>query len=110
MLNKKDVTKVLSDSNKAKKIRIILIVIGVILMLTLAYDLLIGGKINYAINYAKCGEKPVLVDYNPLNSTPLIYYVLPTQIEDYDISSRDEYFCSEQEAIDAGYRQSPLAL
>ena len=94
----------------SSKVRIGLILAGSILVILVLIDIFVVGRIKYTVSYIRCNEKPVLVDYNPLNSTPLIYYVLPTQIEDYDISSRDEYFCSEQEAIDAGYRQSPLAL
>ncbi|MGB4956976.1 MAG: hypothetical protein WBO49_00835 [Candidatus Saccharimonas sp.] len=89
------------QTNRQKKI-IIIVVVAIVL---LCIDLFLTGYLRFAFNMARCRTTPVAIQ-KPGFGVGSPSYWLPGK---YTPGGADTvYFCSENEAMNAGYRKNPL--
>ena len=83
---------------------LIFIAVFIVLFVVLAYDLWVGGKIQYYSKWISCGQKPVVAAALPGGG---INYYKNTSPISLLRGSGDTYFCTPLEAEKAGYSANP---
>jgi hypothetical protein len=95
-----------TKSNKAqkkptlnKRVRNVLIGLGIVILIIFLADKLLFGYVNYYSAWLQCGQKPLI-----LNTFSVPTQYIKEADQGYFIGSMNTYICSEQEAVQKGYK------
>jgi membrane-bound acyltransferase YfiQ involved in biofilm formation len=99
-------SKKTTDKGFNKRLRNTLI--GVVILVSCVFfaDKFLFGYVDYYTNVIKCGHRPIVVGF--IATTTGRYY--KEGDSGYQISSLNSYLCTEQEAINKGYRHQQAGL